>query len=291
MDLFAIKKPKNYVIYKGSQFVKLDKELNNNPMWFGEKDIASTYGDFLHKYRTKKEIKLLDVTNGLFHLDFINKVNILCINDPNYNRRAGILLPLGLPEFDIQCEFLNIDKNELLLNENYNNDKDDLKLQLSFFQNKHRYSEYHYDKMMVSAMKLLYPDYDGYIQQIPWPTYLHKGYFCPEICLFNSYNSLEYLGKVTSGGSKNIKSFRENMIYQPDKMYWNMKEYDDYIKNHPECLQIARPKNYVENKIDDNSIFDNIKSPYPHTILKKVDCKKKKYVSRRANGEIKTFFK
>lgn len=31
-------------------------------------------------------------------------------------------------------------------------------------------------------------------------------------------------------------------VYQPDKMLWNMAEYDDFIRENPQYLQIAKPR-------------------------------------------------
>ena len=31
-------------------------------------------------------------------------------------------------------------------------------------------------------------------------------------------------------------------VYQPDKMLWNMPEYDDFIKKNPQYLQLAKPR-------------------------------------------------
>ena len=31
-------------------------------------------------------------------------------------------------------------------------------------------------------------------------------------------------------------------VYQPDKMLWNMPEYNDFIKKNPQFLQLAKPR-------------------------------------------------
>ncbi len=274
MEIFTIYKEPNEFIYKGSEFYPLRESLNSNPLWFGDLKTAVSYGKFVYKYKPTRRLKLIDLTNHHFHLDFMNKVNKFFQNNHDFDIRnkAQILIPLGLPDFETQKVFLN-KKNTNISNLDT---KKVVDLELPFFFNKHRYSVFNLDRKMALFIKNIYPSFDGFISELLWPSYYHEGFFGREICVFDSNKTLNFLGKidfVKEGGSSsellsgfstdNKHQYDKYIIHQPEKMYWNMKEYKYFKK-----LQKLDKDNHILDK-------NQSKPSLPITLKNKNKNKKK----------------
>ena len=213
MELFTILYKPNKIIYKGTNKNIYTKPFDIEPIWLGEINTAKKYGKYVHKFRTKKQLKLIDVTNGIFHNDFISKLNNLFKDQSASSEIKGmILLPFGLPNLDTQLRLKKLEKNIL-----YN--KDIIDQYIGYFNNKHRLSIDKYDQETVKIMKILYPSFDGYISENLWPSYFHDGFVLPELCIFNPSLSIEYLG-----------------------LYNNIIS-DGHINNNSNINNIAKPKN------------------------------------------------
>lgn len=240
MELFTIIYPIDKEIYKGSEYKILRETTNNNPMWFAELEVSKRYGKFTHIYRTKNELKLIDITSGIFHQDFMTKVNRFFSKDSLSLNKARILAPLGLPDFETQ-QFYTRKVDMSRMDERL---KHYILDNLPFFNNKNRYSTYELDINMTNMIKLLYPSFDGYVSEIPLPSLFHEGMFNPEICIFNSNKDLSYYGMLPylSGGKKNKNNHNIYLFYQPEKMYWNMYEYKLYKKKINKLNKLNKQK-------------------------------------------------
>ena len=247
MEIFTIYMSPDEYIFKGSEFNPLENPLNSDPLWFGNLKTASSYGKFIFKYKTKKMLKLIDITNHNFHIDFINKVNKYFEKDPDIRNKALLLATLGLPDFETQRYYL---KKKIIIEDQEN--KNHIDMELPFFHHKHRFSTYQLDKRMASYLKKLYPSFDGYISELLWPSYFHQGFFGKEICIFDSNQTLEFIGNIQikeGGFRQNIHKYDKYIIHQPEKMYWNMKEYKDYKKKYIKPLKTKKkPNKYISNK-------------------------------------------
>ena len=194
MDSFIIEMRENDIIYHGSN-TKISR-LKNIPTWFAKTEkIATKYGSNLHRFKLNNSVKLIDIANMNFHNDFMAKINTYFYKLGKHDSsKSLILLPLGLPNFQIQS--LSIDKTKVgLYPENRSimspNDKkllDIIEYYVQYFGGRHRLSlernGTNYDVEMVKIMMELYPQYDGYICELLWPSYHQGGFLDPEICLF-----------------------------------------------------------------------------------------------------------
>lgn len=199
---------------------KLDiGDIQNKPTWFAlEYETASTYGEYMYSFKSKRRLKLLDVANLNFHNDFVSKVNSKYEGRYAFEKTL-VLLPLGLPNYETQTKLVVESANGLYPEHQnaYTKDQlDALKLiqyHLPFVGNKHRFSFQqpdggNPDKNMVEMMIELYPTYDGYISDIMWPSYHHGGFFKPEVCIFKPLDALE-IAEVLSGGNSKVKKSRK----------------------------------------------------------------------------------
>lgn len=214
MELFTEIQNKNNVLYHGTE----RKHFNSieHPMWFAHnKKDAQAYGPNLFTVKLKRNVKLLDISHGLFHHDFMNKVNAMNpskISLDNYKP----LLALGIPNVQHQVNIVGLQKQGLYPQ----NQKDDQRIFdaieaiLPMFGNKHRLSiqgQESTDKQMIEAMMKLYPNFDGYTCKTYWPSYHHGGFLSPETCLFHPDTCVEFVSVEYVGGKKsNRKQTRKN---------------------------------------------------------------------------------
>ena len=205
MELFTIKINENIDLFRASE----NNKIGTTPLWFAEtENIASKYGKTVFMYKTSRALKLLDISNSIFHLDYMSKLNNSCIDNICMNPFKGKLLaPLGLPDYKTQLRYVK--PTSIGFYKEPSNDRDKkvkalIDDHIGFFNGRHRYSVEQsdgtkLDYTMVDAFMKLYPDYDGYICKSMWPSYHQGGFLLPEICLFRPSVSVK---NATKGGGR-----------------------------------------------------------------------------------------
>jgi len=231
----------NYIINLNDSFYHGSSNkglvLRNDFLWCAlDYDIAVKYaeeGVNVYTVKTKRSLKLIDITNENFHKDFMNKVNnYYAFNKIKQTEKWKSLVPLGLPSLKIQMQHLQPTISGVYPSSKQQKMIDTIDYFAEFIGNKHRYSavtkDYgNLDTDMVKMIRQLYGDaVDGIISPSLWPSYHQGGFQHPEICIF------EPVGKVSvsvsnvkrGGGKKNDYScstfadeLRE-MGLDPDKM-------------------------------------------------------------------------
>jgi hypothetical protein len=182
-------------------------------MWFAhDEKNAKKHGERILKFKLKKSIKLIDISNQIFHMDFIAKINNE--KSPNIDTtKFDPLIAIGLPDLRTQINYIGLQKNGLYPNNNHYDENEKKNLDIiekfvSLFGNKHRFSSQKNpdtDILLVNSLIRLYPDFDGYICSNFWPSYHHGGFLIPETCLFKP---LDCILEDKSGGKKIIGSGR-----------------------------------------------------------------------------------
>lgn len=156
--------------------------------WFSlSLEDAYTYGKNITEYSTINNLNLLNITSLSFHIDFIDRLNIMFPGIENTGldeNKLKCLIPLGLVDFYSQQSYLKMLNSYLPIDTTKWNDT--LELLNTTFQNRHRLSEHGLDTYLVSILEKIYGTlYDGYISPIKWPSKYYGGLFPREVCLFN----------------------------------------------------------------------------------------------------------
>jgi hypothetical protein len=212
--------------------------LRNDFLWCAlDYDIAVKYagdGVIVYTVKTKRSLKLIDITNENFHKDFMNRVN----NHFAFNKIKQIdkwksLAPLGLPSLKIQLQHLPRTSSGVYPPSKNQKMIDTIEYFTEFIGNKHRYSAVtkefgNLDTEMVKMIKQLYGNtVDGIISPSLWPSYHQGGFQHPEICIFEPVGKVSVsVSNVKRGGGKkqesNYTTFAEElreMGLDPDKMF------------------------------------------------------------------------
>jgi len=112
MELFLIPIKKDTVIYRGLS----DKnKIDGN--WFVY-DIESTkqYGNEYNEYKVKKDLKLINLTSGIFQMHFMEQLNLKYTGD-NYDgfdmEKFKSLIPIGLPTLESQKYIIQLIEKEI----------------------------------------------------------------------------------------------------------------------------------------------------------------------------------
>lgn len=183
--------------------------LTSVPLWVSDTQAACEYGRFIHRVTATRDLKLIDVSQPLFHLDFIGRLNSAFVGSDG---RLGVdrhkmvcMAPLGLPNLETVLRILSPAPGGMYRRppdtdpagqELY----DTIMEQVGCFGGHHRYSVRwgdgtNADISMVLAMQSLYPSYHGYTCPIAWPTVHSAGFLQPEVCIFDAVASgLRYDG-------------------------------------------------------------------------------------------------
>lgn len=193
--------PKGTFIYRGKN---QSNDISGNWYAFNTDDCKAYASEYIGKFIVKEDIHLVNVLSKTFHIDYMDKLNMLFEG----NNKNGIddqkllyMIPFGLPNFDIQKHVIEqIYKIKI---------DDDNSLQIKMFMASYyevnRFSMYDLDKNVFVLMNnLYYPIYDGFTTPLKCYSKIQKGCFVPEIALFD-LKKIELVDKLTqlSGGSKN----------------------------------------------------------------------------------------
>lgn len=192
------------VLYRGIND-KNDTDITGKAMWFSvDKADALLYGNKIIKYKLLKDINLLNITDINFHNNYLNILNLL-YTGTNYDSVDAKKIEAAIPDYEVQCSYLH--SKGILLNNtvHWTNEHE---IASRFLMNRHRYSTFERDKLLVSTLYKIYgTKCEGYISKIKWPSKLHDGFFNREICLFSP--SAELLIEQKTGGKE--ASLRKNV--------------------------------------------------------------------------------
>jgi hypothetical protein len=230
MDLYTITIPKGTLFYRG-----FSNKNDTSGNWFAY-DIsgASSYGNIVKEYSLSRDIKVINIQNGFFHIDYINKVN-LEYTGINFNgldeRKVQALIPLGLPDFEFQKIFLS----RIGYSPHSLNITDDYISRLYF--NKNRKSFYEFDKEMVASLRTFYEkNCDGFTNPVMYVDKYSGNLFPRELYLFNN-NILELKNEIIlehTGGfllNTNTVEIDSKTLLKRSKEF--MKELQDYYSTRP----------------------------------------------------------
>lgn len=208
MELFTHTFNPNIEIYHYN-LTEVDDRVLGKSHWFTKKlQVAEQYGreysidngkkEFkVCVYKPTKPLKLIDINHGVFHLDFISKLNNIYGNLDNIGdqiyQKLRISSSLGLPSLELMREY-GISNDSDYVDRDLH---DDIKDNLQFMNNKSRSSGSIRDNMLfVDFLKEHYSMFDGYISLFNQPSEFHCGVFSAELCLFNSIENTEFIGSI-----------------------------------------------------------------------------------------------
>jgi hypothetical protein len=228
MELFTLTYTEGHRFYRGTN-TKRDC-LEDRPMWVGPLNTATKYGKFIYSYQLTRNVRLLDVSNTIFHADFIAKCNNLYTEE----EKGRVLAPLGLPDF--QTQMLNVPRMQNGIyppfQERDMGIKQYIDAKIGYFGGKHRYSYETLDGVkldheMAKALKELYPNHDGYVCKNMWPSYHHNGCLLPEVCLFNAISCVRQMGEFDQvfGGGSGGHDDPDDIMNQKIELTEEMKKY------------------------------------------------------------------
>lgn len=211
--------------------------INKHGRWYAlSLDDAYGYGPKVTEYKTKKELKLLNITSLTFHYDLIDRLNVLFPgqNFTGYDEnKLKCLLPLGLIDYNSQKEILNTLNIQIPIPQQ-NNLTPIEELLLQNMQNRPRLSEHSLDTFFVSVLEHIYGNhFDGYISPIKWPSKIHNGFFPREMFVFNN---------------NEIEEVKEHLKAAPPTPGGGAFRNNDVIKHADEKI------NFIKIKIDKNAI-------------------------------------
>jgi hypothetical protein len=157
------------------------------------------YGPITGEFKTKKPLKLLDITKNSFYNDYRDNIIKYSKINPILNEMKMILLfPLGFPDSRVYTKY--VEGLELTIEPLTNNN---VELDTQYYGNRSRYSVMPYDLQLVLLLKEMYPEYDGIVSPIRLPNILRNGYHHSEISIFNRDNIelVKELPRLQSGGT------------------------------------------------------------------------------------------
>jgi hypothetical protein len=192
---------KGTILYRGINDLN-NINITGIPLWLSlDKTDAMLYGNIIMEYELLRDINLLNIMNLDFHNNYLNILNLIYTGikyDGVDDRKIEASIPIGLPDYDTQYNYLFSKGVELKNTPNWLLEHDRA---VKFLLNRHRYSIFERDKLLVKTLILIYGNKcDGYISQIKWPSKFHDGFFNKEICLFNPTSDL--LKHKPKGGNK-----------------------------------------------------------------------------------------
>lgn len=224
--------PENMMLYKAIKHSDTYNKDYRNPSWFSTKDGVNTYIQSFNatkiiEVKIKPQIKLINITSTVFHLDFMNKVLLYVDNETD---RDILLLALGIPDLEYQKQTLqkicDDSKNPEVLR-TFISTK--LSLQpntrsIKLFGDHHRFSISIFDNYFIQFVRNYYPEYQGVVAMKNWPSIFHNEKFPAEACIFDpSYNTVfmtEHI--VRKGGKKNMKG-GSSIFFDDDRFAQNFE--------------------------------------------------------------------
>lgn len=230
------------------------------------------YGPITGEFKSKKPLKLLDITKNSFYNNFRDTIIKYSKSNPAMNsKKISILFPLGFPDSTIYTKFaklIGIQKAESI----------DLNIELDtqYYGNRSRCSVMEYDLELILVLKDIYPDYDGIVSPIRLPNTLANAYHHSEMCIFNRDNIelVKELPRTQSGGTMfSQKPIRIVGAISLDNEI--TREYLSTMKEFHRTFKLIKEDNLIEKQFaphvyvhstmpvitDNNPITDISKSP------------------------------
>jgi hypothetical protein len=228
-----------FIIKNGETLYREIKEQYADPKynkisWFSEKPETTERYSIqngvkvceIFTYKTLKELKLININSMFFKLHFIDKINMLYINEPYSEDKIKLFSTLGIPDLGSVNYVVNkyfTDKPKYMCQDPAYEDAKKIKLFADYLGG-HRLSEYIIDAFFAETLKKLYgQEFDGYISPIDWASCFRVA-LPSEICLFRPFRSVELIGKHNP--NRNIKKGgkKDNNNWTPP---WNSHNYVD----------------------------------------------------------------
>lgn len=177
--------------------------VDGRELWTALKEHgAKQYGSNVFELKPKRRLRLLNVTSPIFHADIMGHANVKYTENNGMDENKMLLLaPLGLPNLSTQLKVLGEIQGGLYKPQNDQDASmlDYITLGVGYFGNCHRYSKTSTDTMMIKMIKEMYPNYDGIISPIMWPSIHHGGYLVAEMCVFDGPQCVEIKRKMPGG--------------------------------------------------------------------------------------------
>lgn len=272
MANFTINMPEGTTIYRCS------KDCNIKGHWFGyDPEDLKGYGYIMNTFQTTKPLKLINLMSGAFHIDYMDKLNLLYTGtnfDGIDDRKFLALLPLGLPNTRLQHKIIkslirkendknNSDVRSIVNNSDENSIDIDLNIEklIGTYYNTSRFSIQQIDEYLITAIREIYnTNFDGFTTPLRWYNTFNKGHMHREIYLFD-LNSVKLLSSISllTGGSNN-KPLHPNII-----AFNKINNLEEAMKKQTDKIR----KVFYENPIfanHDNNISINIKNKEINTL-------------------------
>jgi hypothetical protein len=250
LDTFFITLSAGTVIYRA-----FNDKNNIKGNWYSyDIDNVRGYGNRIGKFVIQKDVKLVNLTSGLFHIHYMDKLNLL-YTGTNYDgvddRKYLAMAPIGLPNIEAQFEFLKL-INIINLDAKLPDSTSVAKIISDAFYNKARISEYDLDKHLINAMTTIYKDKcDGFTLPIRTFNRITNNFFLREIYFYDAdiVKITEYILpdstiKQHGGHSGELLSNINTIINNKYKETKNVKEYPKYI--YPSDIFVKRTKEQIE---------------------------------------------
>jgi hypothetical protein len=194
-------------------------------MWFGlNENILEHYGPHIHKVRVKRDLKLVNIMSWNFRIDFMDRLYKHFqgedIESVELRRmKAMCIIALGIPNLDTQYAMMK----------KYITDPPRPAIDVDIIADTsllmgHRLSETTIDRELAKTLKILYSDYDGYIQEYRIGSCWMNA-FPPEVCLFDATTcDLEVMTQQTGGRKARNKVSQQKAGVENDVWYHKMND-------------------------------------------------------------------
>lgn len=185
--------------------------------WFGFSPKETYgYGNFTYEFKTKTDLKLLDITNYNFYSDFINRLNNFIKKDINIeNLRYLILFPVGFHDYNIYREFAQTSISDSLSGSIMN---PLLTMESQLFGNRYRCSLHSTDNLFMQVLQILYSnEADGFIADKQLPDRLRNGMHHKELCIFNENHSV-FMSEINRTNNSTMNAGGDVDIYNTNSL-------------------------------------------------------------------------
>jgi len=244
------------------------------------------YGPITGEFKSKKTLKLLDITKNSFYNDFRDNIIKYSKSNPGMNSKKILLLfPLGFPDSTLYTKFADLIRIPRVPTIDFG-----IELDTQYYGNRSRCSVMEYDLELILVLKEIYPEYDGIVSPIRLPNILANAYHHSEMCIFNKDNIelVKELSRTQSGGSM----FSQHPIrivgaISIDNEY--TREYVSTMKEFHRTFKLIKEDNLIEKQfvphilvnpimpvINTNNTMSNTSSVSKTTLTKNRKTRKKR---------------
>jgi hypothetical protein len=208
MSSFYITLPAETRIYRSKDTV----EQIYSGDWFSyTKEETRGYGKRVATFKTKRDLKLLNIASNQFYNDYVDRLNLHFKDYANTDNlriiKLQYLFPLGFNNINYNDES-NIHQILVKRIENKTNRdiiiNDDIIKHTIFYNGRTRHSSKRADDEFSILLRQLYKEYDGFTSTVNLPSVFHNGFFRKELVIFNLDNlELESIEDIPQSGGIN----------------------------------------------------------------------------------------